>query len=115
MGEYAEMMLDGTCCSTCGQFLDIDGLAEGSFEPQGFPGLCADCAREERRQPRVPRFDRYAVKNNPKVKQPGDAIRQGDKMSCPFCVKRVKVTGFGNHMLDQHRDKWPEPPRGAEE
>lgn len=22
MGEYAEMMLDGTCCATCGEYLD---------------------------------------------------------------------------------------------
>lgn len=25
MGEYADMMLDGTCCSSCGEFLDIGG------------------------------------------------------------------------------------------
>ena len=55
------------------------------------------------------RFDRYAVKANPKIQQPGDGIRQGDRMSCPFCVKRVKVTGFGDHMLNQHRDKWGKP------
>lgn len=107
MGEYAEMMLDGTCCSQCGEFLDIGALADGVFEPQGFPGLCAGCAREERRQPRVPRFDRYAIKDNPKVQKPGDPLRQGDKMSCPFCVRKVKVAGFGDHMLTQHRDKWP--------
>lgn len=107
MGEYAEMMLDGTCCSSCGEFLDIDGLASGDFEPQGFPGLCANCAREERRQPRVPRFDRYKVKNAPKIQQPGDGIRQGSRMSCPFCTAKPKVTGFGDHMIDQHRDKWP--------
>lgn len=108
MGEYAEMMLDGTCCSSCGQFLDIDGLVFGGFEPQGFPGLCADCRREERREGKgLPRGSRYNVRANPKIQQPGDAIRQGDRMACPFCVRRVKVTGFGDHMLDAHRDKWP--------
>jgi hypothetical protein len=105
MGEYAEMMLDGTCCSSCGEFLDIDGLAAGVFEPSGFPQMCEACAREERRSERLPRGDRYAVKT-PKLQQPGDPIRQGDRMACPFCVKRVKVAGFGDHMLDQHRDKW---------
>lgn len=106
MGEYAEMMLDGTCCSSCGEFLDIDGLASGKFEPAGFPGMCASCRRAERYEPRVPRGSRYAVKGNPKIAQPGDPIRMGNTMACPFCVKRVKVNGFGDHMLDQHRDKW---------
>jgi hypothetical protein len=106
MGEYAEMMLDGTCCSSCGDFLDIDGMASGSFEPNGFATLCANCRRAERREPRIPRAKPYG-KHNPKVAQPGDAIRKGDTMACPFCVRRVKVTGFGDHMLDQHKDKWP--------
>jgi hypothetical protein len=111
MGEYAEMMLDGTCCSSCGQFIDIDGLADGSFEPQGFPGLCGTCAREERREARLPRFDRYKIKDNPKIAKPSDPRRQGDRMSCPFCVRQVKVTGFGDHMLTQHADKWPAQPQ----
>ena len=37
MGEYAEMMLDGTCCCTCGEFLESD-------EPEGYPVQCAGCA-----------------------------------------------------------------------
>jgi hypothetical protein len=42
MGEYAEMMLDGTCCATCGEFFH-DGDAFGvpryccrECEPDGF-------------------------------------------------------------------------------
>jgi hypothetical protein len=96
MGEYAEMMLDGTCCSMCGEFINQD-----------FPGLCAGCKAEERREPRLPAFNRYGKNNNPKVAKPADPIRDGDKMACPFCVRKVKVTGFGDHMLTQHRDKWP--------
>jgi len=34
MGEYAEMMLDGTCCSQCGEFLDAN---------TGYPTLCGGC------------------------------------------------------------------------
>ena len=34
MGEYAEMMLDGTCCCNCGEFLG-DG--------EGFTAYCNDC------------------------------------------------------------------------
>lgn len=97
MGEYAEMMLDGTCCSQCGDFLGGD---------DGYPVICDGCRREEKRQPNVGRGSRYNVKAAPKIQQPGDSIRKGDTMACPFCVKRVKMVGFGQHMLDQHRDKW---------
>ena len=39
MGEYAEMMLDGTCCEGCGAFLDGGG--------DGSPGYCSEqCARD---------------------------------------------------------------------
>lgn len=97
MGESAEAMLDGTMCQVCGEYLGGD---------EGYPVTCAGCRQDERRELRVPRFDRYAIKANPKIQKPGDAIRKGDTMACPFCVKRVKVVGFGDHMLDQHRDKW---------
>ena len=35
MGEIAEMMLDGTMCEQCGEFIDTDN---------GYPTLCAGCA-----------------------------------------------------------------------
>ena len=38
MGEIAEMMLDGTLCQCCGDFLGTDN---------GFPTYCADCQPEE--------------------------------------------------------------------
>lgn len=37
MGEIAEMMLDGTMCSLCGEFLN-DGE-----DGDGFPGYCEGC------------------------------------------------------------------------
>ncbi len=38
MGEYAEMMLDGTCCSCCGELL-------GDWEnPAGYAMTCPSCA-----------------------------------------------------------------------
>lgn len=50
MGEYAEMMLDGTCCSQCGEFLecnfDLDNLDEDGCvidTAPGFPMVCAAC------------------------------------------------------------------------
>lgn len=35
MGEYADMMLDGTCCQFCGEYLGSDN---------DFPTSCASCA-----------------------------------------------------------------------
>lgn len=40
MGEYAEMILDGTCCQGCGEYLG-DG--------DGFPVYCSACAKQARR------------------------------------------------------------------
>jgi hypothetical protein len=38
MGEYAEMMLDGTCCAGCGEY-----MGEGS----GYPGYCSkQCSKD---------------------------------------------------------------------
>jgi hypothetical protein len=38
MGEIAEMMLDGTMCAGCGEFLN-DG-----YDGEGYPEYCAACA-----------------------------------------------------------------------
>ena len=40
MGEIAEMMLDGTMCEGCGEFMNIGG------EPAGYPVRCAACSEE---------------------------------------------------------------------
>jgi len=37
MGEIAEMMLDGTLCQSCGEFMG---------EEVGYPRFCASCAQE---------------------------------------------------------------------
>lgn len=38
MGENAEMMLDGTCCSVCGEYMGGD---------EGYPTTCPGCSDEE--------------------------------------------------------------------
>lgn len=38
MGQYAEMMLDGTCCSCCGEFI-------GGGD--GYAVLCAGCEDDQ--------------------------------------------------------------------
>lgn len=40
MGEAAEMMLDGTCCQVCGEFLLND-------DPAGYPVTCAGCGGDD--------------------------------------------------------------------
>lgn len=40
MGEAAEMMLDGTCCQCCGEFLHDD-------DPAGYPVTCAGCGGDD--------------------------------------------------------------------
>ena len=99
MGDIADAILHGTLCWQCGDFIGFDN---------GFATLCSSCKAEERRQPTVGRGSRYNVKAAPKIAKPSDPVRKGDTMSCPFCVKRVKMVGFGQHMLDQRLDKWPE-------
>jgi hypothetical protein len=39
MGDIADMMLDGTCCSVCGCFLSEDS--------EGFPAQCEGCQEDE--------------------------------------------------------------------
>lgn len=38
MGEIAEMMIDGTLCEGCGQFMNED--------PPGYPVRCSECGGE---------------------------------------------------------------------
>jgi hypothetical protein len=45
MGDIAEMMLDGTLCQGCGEFLGGD---------DGLPGYCAGCAPRPSRAKRKP-------------------------------------------------------------
>lgn len=53
MGEIAEMMLDGTMCQGCGEWL-CDG-EDGA----GFPGFCEACQPKER--PRLAKAYRCSV------------------------------------------------------
>lgn len=82
MGEYAEMMLDGTLCEGCGTFIDSDGAA-------GFPRYCSNqCAR-----------DRGALHALP---NPTFTVRNPDKVNCRVCGKRVKQKGMADHIRDRH-------------
>lgn len=72
MGEIAEMMLDGTLCQVCGEFMGDD---------RGFPRTCAGCEKPVRRNV----F--------------GEAPM---KVKCPTCGKKVKHNGLADHTRVVH-------------
>jgi hypothetical protein len=46
MGEIADMMLDGTMCSCCGEWLN-DGE-----DGDGYPMMCESCAAQQESEPK---------------------------------------------------------------
>ena len=73
MGEISEMMLDGTLCSGCGDFI---GVCEG------VPARCAAC------------------RDRPKRGLPQHLAKA--KVPCPQCKRRVKRVGLNDHIRDAH-------------
>ena len=83
MGEIAEMMLDGTMCEGCGEFLDGEGA--------GYPRYCSpQCAR-----------DRGAEHDNEALIAKDEETRR-TKINCPTCGKLVKRAGVEDHRRDVH-------------
>ena len=72
MGDYADMMLDGTLCAGCGEYIG---------DSVGVPVYCLGC----RATPTL----RTASKSKAKVK-------------CNICQKRVRPTGLAQHKRDAH-------------
>jgi hypothetical protein len=78
MGEIADMMLDGTLCSCCGDFLDqnfdLDGAVDGVVEDTspGFPMMCAACEFEMQRHdvPAKPTKSRRRAARTKRVAKP---------------------------------------------
>lgn len=87
MGEYAEMMLDGTCCQCCGEFLH-----EGD-EGDGFPSFCATCAPDDD-------SDLRPLPRSVKSKKPPKR-----KIKCPLCERQISWTGLSDHITDAHYNK----------
>ncbi len=77
MGEYAEMMLDGTCCACCGDFLDTD---------TGFPIYCGSCAGD---------FDQEPLTGMPvaRTKRRKIAEPQPKACTCGTCGKKFASKG----------------------
>ena len=68
MGEYAEMMLDGTCCACCGEYIGTDN---------GYATYCAGCAPDFEVAESLPSKFARCPECNKKVKAVGldDHIR----------------------------------------
>lgn len=74
MGDIADMMLEGSMCEQCGEY-----MGEGN----GYPRLCGSCSRR-------PGNQKAAFDEEPrKPKQP-----------CTVCGRHVK--GLADHMRDKH-------------
>lgn len=89
MGEIADIMLDGTMCSQCGEFLD------GGRDGPGFPGLCASCADGDRSAPR---------RETPFARVLPDGKSKPKRILCPECGKKYRgAEGLAMHARDKHR------------
>lgn len=88
MGEIAEMMLDGTLCEGCGDF-----IGEGT----GIPGYCSEeCARDRG----ATWFDGRDLTARTEPPAPNPA-----KTNCPHCNKRVKKVGLADHIRVKHPEE----------
>ena len=50
MGDVADMMMDGTLCEGCGEFIDDD--------PPGYPRKCRDCKKDDKKDKPKPKRSR---------------------------------------------------------
>lgn len=108
MGEIAEMMLDGTLCEACGEFIGGG---------QGFPGYCsAQCARDRgmtytppsRRQRRE--WEKHPVDRGERVEfKPSSSHQTKHKpWVCQDCARRFRLeVGARDHWRQQHADGVP--------
>ena len=81
MGEYAEMMLDGPCCSSCGGYLGGDEGCPVPY-PSGSGADDDEFTNDDFIKPRYPR-------------QPPKP-----RVNCPDCGKRVTEIGLADHRRD---------------
>jgi hypothetical protein len=81
MGEYADLMLEGCLCQSCGELLG---------EGDGFPEYCSACQSE------------MGVDRAGQLKP--------IKIQCPYCKKKVKDAGLAMHIRDVHKNIAPHKP-----
>lgn len=75
MGDYADMIIDGTMCESCGEFIGPG---------DGFPRQCRGCCADQRRN------------QKPMVTPSG-------KIQCPHCNRKLRnEQGLHDHLRDKH-------------
>lgn len=89
MGEYAEMMLDGTCCATCGEY-----IGRGA---RGFPGYCSrQCAIDGG-------SDQSQVIGKARFPE-----HKPDVVTCPYCKRLLQgETGLQMHIAAKRKNGDP--------
>lgn len=91
MGEYADMILDGTMCQGCGEWLN-DG-----DDGDGFPGWCYSCQPDDEPVKKASR-QKYARKKH-----------ETGKLPCPACERRFNsAEALRMHHSDKHAATNPE-------
>jgi hypothetical protein len=81
MGEYAEMMLDGTCCQYCGEYIGSNN---------GYPTSCACCSDDVEED--LPRYFKKRQKSNKRNKK------------CPLCESWFcDDKAINNHLMCKHK------------
>lgn len=93
MGEYAEMLLDGTLDEETGEYIGDYNLAKYGTESPGFPVSIEREARERKEERKEQKAINIA-KN--------EAQR---KTRCPDCNKKVKIIGLDDHRRVVHNIK----------
>lgn len=83
MGDIADMMLDGTLCQMCGEFMGSEG--------DGFPIVCGGCQATQD-------VDEFGIS----LDEPTPQKTKKPKVSCQICGKKVKKIGLGQHLKDVH-------------
>lgn len=81
MGDVADMMLDGTLCASCGEYLGLD---------TGYTVYCKGCQKGQNAIAHKGTLQRH---------------QEIKKVSCPVCNRRVKAIGLADHQRDAHGSK----------
>lgn len=89
MGEIAEMMLDGTLCEGCGEYLDGDG--------DGVPRYCGGC--------KAPAPMHYTTPKGRRRQANQESVIDARKpFKCGTCGRRFKIaSAVAQHAKDVHR------------
>lgn len=94
MGEIAEMMLDGTLCEGCGDFIGSDA---------GFPQYCSpQCAAGRGMTYEQPK-SRANARKAARINRERQEAAGPKPFACPTCSKRFRFdTALSQHRRDAH-------------